>query len=265
MSCLNPPPNFFRKPRISVRQVWRRTTPKSPPTSQNASPSPHPRVNPQSSSPPSHNPLRDQMINQLHNISSILESHTQNSSNAYSHAPPSLPSPLIRPPTNAQVKFHSSFCHCNCQRKEEEESGPKWVIRSKFKDELAGFMLEKKSHTKGIGEMLDQHRKKIHEQFSRILTTIGENKILESGAPTFAITTRSGASTRDPPFPNSSQPTTTDHTEGTIEREGSESEEPRTFQNEEIPQSPTLYHPSKSSSVPFPSRLKKQKKDDDEE
>ncbi|GKD22312.1 hypothetical protein Tco_1224015 [Tanacetum coccineum] len=112
MSCSNPPPNFSMKSRISLRHVWRRTTPKSPPSSQNASPSLPLRVNPQSPSPHSHNPLRDQMINQLHNIFSILESQTRNSSNAYSHAPPSPPSPLIRPPTNAQVEFHSSVCHC---------------------------------------------------------------------------------------------------------------------------------------------------------
>ncbi|GKA17832.1 hypothetical protein Tco_0697669 [Tanacetum coccineum] len=52
------------------------------------------------------------MIDQLHNVSSILESQTQNIPNAYSHAPPSPPSPLIHPPTNAQVEFHSIFCHC---------------------------------------------------------------------------------------------------------------------------------------------------------
>ncbi|GKD30077.1 hypothetical protein Tco_1240855 [Tanacetum coccineum] len=110
MSCSNPPPNFSRKPRMLVRQVWRQTTLtlKSPP-SQNASPSLPPRVNPQSSSPPSYNPLKNQMINQLHNISSILKSQTKNSPNAYSHAPPSPPSPLIHPPTNAQVEFHSNF------------------------------------------------------------------------------------------------------------------------------------------------------------
>ncbi|GJU51363.1 hypothetical protein Tco_1220918 [Tanacetum coccineum] len=114
MSCSNPPPNFSRKPRISIRQVWRLTTltSKSLPSSQNDSPLLPPRVNPQSPSSPSYNPLRDQMINQLYNISSIFESQTQNSSNAYSHAPPSPPSPLIRPPTNAQFEFHSSFCHC---------------------------------------------------------------------------------------------------------------------------------------------------------
>ncbi|GJS32335.1 hypothetical protein Tco_0530717 [Tanacetum coccineum] len=106
MSYSNPPPNFSRKPRILVRQVWRHTTPtiKSPPPSQNASPSPPPRVNFQSPSPPSHNPLRDQIINQLHNIPSILEFNTQNSSNVYSQAPPSSPSPLIHPATHDQVE-----------------------------------------------------------------------------------------------------------------------------------------------------------------
>ncbi|GJS57657.1 hypothetical protein Tco_0652441 [Tanacetum coccineum] len=55
------------------------------------------------------------MLNQLHHISFILES--QNSPNAYTHALPSPLSPLIHPPTNAQVEFHSSFCHCcSCQR-----------------------------------------------------------------------------------------------------------------------------------------------------
>nr|GEW06512.1 hypothetical protein [Tanacetum cinerariifolium] len=94
--------------------------------------------------------------------------------------------------------------------------------------------------------MLDQHRKEIHEQFSQILTTIGKNKNLKPKVPAFAITTRSGASTRDSRFPNSPQPTTTDHTKGTIKRKGSEREEPNIFQNEEIPRPPTLYHPSKS-------------------
>ncbi|GJX12137.1 hypothetical protein Tco_0201996 [Tanacetum coccineum] len=40
---------------------------------------------------------------------------------------------------------------------EPGEDGPEWIIRSKFEDELANFMLEKKSHAKGIGDMLVQH------------------------------------------------------------------------------------------------------------
>ncbi|GKF05689.1 putative reverse transcriptase domain-containing protein, partial [Tanacetum coccineum] len=99
-------------------------------------------------------------------------------------------------------------------------------------------MLEKKLRTKGIGEMLDNHRKGIHEQFSQILTTTGKGRTLKPEAPTFVITTRSGTSTRDPPFPTSSQPTTTDHTVGTIEKEGPEGEEPNVVQNEETPRHP---------------------------
>nr|GEV12746.1 zf-CCHC domain-containing protein/UBN2 domain-containing protein [Tanacetum cinerariifolium] len=80
--------------RMSVRQVWKHktSTPKSSPPSQNDSPPFLSRVYLQSPSPPSYNPLRDQMINQLHTISTILDSHN-NLSNAYIHAPPSPPSP----------------------------------------------------------------------------------------------------------------------------------------------------------------------------
>nr|GEZ07641.1 hypothetical protein [Tanacetum cinerariifolium] len=86
----------------------------------------------------------------------------------------------------------------NSKRKEKREDGPEWVVRNKFEDELANFMLEKKYHMKGIGEMLDQHRKEMHEQFSQILFIIRESNLLEPEAPTFAITTRSRISTQDP-------------------------------------------------------------------
>ncbi|GKE20820.1 hypothetical protein Tco_1432332 [Tanacetum coccineum] len=113
MSCSNYHSNFSRKPRMSVRQVWKckTSTPKSSPSSQKDSPPLPPGVYLQSPSPPSYNPLRDQMINQLHNISTILDSHT-NPSNAYIHAPPSPPPQQIHPPSHAQVEFHSSFYHC---------------------------------------------------------------------------------------------------------------------------------------------------------
>ncbi|GKB52741.1 hypothetical protein Tco_0903494, partial [Tanacetum coccineum] len=95
---------------MSVRQVWKRktSTPKSSPSSQKDSPPLPPRVHFQSPSPPSYNPLRDQMINQLHNISTILDSHT-NPSNAYIHVPPSPPPQPIHPPSHAQVEFHSNL------------------------------------------------------------------------------------------------------------------------------------------------------------
>ncbi|GKD49199.1 RNA-directed DNA polymerase [Tanacetum coccineum] len=82
------------------------------------------------------------------------------------------------------------------------EDGPEWIVRNKFEDELANFMLEKKSHVKGIGNMLDQHRKGLHEQFS-----YRESETPESEASTFTVTTRSGVSTQDPPFPASPRPT----------------------------------------------------------
>ncbi|GKD40529.1 putative reverse transcriptase domain-containing protein, partial [Tanacetum coccineum] len=149
----------------------------------------------------------------------------------------------------------------NNQRKEEGEEGHEWVIKSKFEDELSGFMLEKSFDTKGLGEMLDQHRKGMHEQFSQTLIAIGgrKNPTPKPDASIFAITTRLGTSTRDPPYPTPPSPTV-DHSKGAIEK-GPVGEEPTVTRNEEAPQSPTFYHPSKSSSVPFPSRLKKQKKE----
>ncbi|GKC22518.1 hypothetical protein Tco_1024668 [Tanacetum coccineum] len=110
MSCSNHHPNFSRKPRMSVRQVWKRKTStlKSSPFSQK-DPPPFPlRVHLQSPLPPSYNPLRDLLINQLHNISTILDSHT-NPSNAYIHVPPSPPPQLIHPPSHAKVKISLKF------------------------------------------------------------------------------------------------------------------------------------------------------------
>ncbi|GJV38343.1 reverse transcriptase domain-containing protein [Tanacetum coccineum] len=79
----------------------------------------------------------------------------------------------------------------NSKWKKKGEDSLEWTVRSKFKDKLANFMLEKKFHTKGIGDTLVQH-----------------------------------------------QP---------------------------VPWSSILYQPSKISNPPFPSRLKKQKKDDEDE
>ncbi|GJV24669.1 hypothetical protein Tco_1377364 [Tanacetum coccineum] len=79
-------------------------TPFSSLPSQNDSPTLPPRVYLQSPSPPSYNPLRDQMINQLHNISTILDSHT-NPSNSYIHAPSSPPPQQIHPPSHAQGNY----------------------------------------------------------------------------------------------------------------------------------------------------------------
>ncbi|GKB33993.1 hypothetical protein Tco_0873394, partial [Tanacetum coccineum] len=151
----------------------------------------------------------------------------------------------------------------NSKHKEIGEDSPEWIVRSKFEDELANFMLEKKSHAKGIGDMLDQHRKELHEQFSQILSTIKKNETPKPEAPTFAITTRSGVNTQDPPFPAPPQSISASHTEGATEKEGPEDTEPSTIQ-EPAPRPSIFYQPSKSSNLPFPSRLKKQKKNDED-
>ncbi|GKA85762.1 hypothetical protein Tco_0807416 [Tanacetum coccineum] len=99
---------------------------------------------------------------------------------------------------------------------------PEWIVWSKFEDELANFMLEKKSHTKGIGDMLVQHR----------------------------------ISTQDPASNN--------FTEGETKKEGPGGAEPSITQ-EPAPRPSILYQPSKTSNLPFLSRLKKHKKDDKDE
>ncbi|GJR04831.1 hypothetical protein Tco_0527815 [Tanacetum coccineum] len=111
--------------------------------------------------------------------------------------------------------------------------------------------------------MLDQHRKELYEQFSQILSTIMKSKTPESEAPTFAITTRSGVSTQDPPFPAPSQSTSANNNEEETKKEGPEDAKPSI--QEPAPQPSILYQPSNSSNLPFPSRLKKQKKDDEDE
>ncbi|GJS88261.1 hypothetical protein Tco_0770897 [Tanacetum coccineum] len=152
----------------------------------------------------------------------------------------------------------------NNKRKEKGDDGPEWIVRSKFEDELTNFILEKKSHAKGIGDMLDQHRKELHEKFSQILSTIRKMETPGSKAPTFAITTRSGVSTQDPPFPAPLRPTSDDLTEGEIKKERPEGEEPSIIQ-EPAPRPSIFYQPSKSSNLPVSSKLKKQKKDDEDE
>ncbi|GJU82558.1 hypothetical protein Tco_1284923 [Tanacetum coccineum] len=68
---------------------------------------------------------------------------------------------------------HRPISAGNNKRKEKGEDDSEWVVRNKFDEELANLMLEKKFHTKGIEEMLDQHYKEMHEKFSQILSTVG--------------------------------------------------------------------------------------------
>ncbi|GKC09304.1 hypothetical protein Tco_1000914 [Tanacetum coccineum] len=113
--------------------------------------------------------------------------------------------------------------------------------------------------------MFDQYHMEMHEQFPQILSAIGGIETPKPRAPTFDITTRSGVSTRDPSFPTPSEPTPA-NTEGAVEKEGPEGAEPSITHNKEPAPRPSIfYQPSKSSNLPFPSRVKKQKKDDEDE
>ncbi|GJV82563.1 hypothetical protein Tco_1522461 [Tanacetum coccineum] len=92
---------------MSVRQVWKRKTSTQKPSSsfQSESPLLPLQTHHQSISPPSYNPSRDEMINSLHNILTILDTHN-NPSNAYTQAPPSPPPQKIYPPSHGQVDFY---------------------------------------------------------------------------------------------------------------------------------------------------------------
>ncbi|GJW88513.1 hypothetical protein Tco_0163853 [Tanacetum coccineum] len=151
----------------------------------------------------------------------------------------------------------------NNERKEKGEDIPEWTIRSKFEDKLSNFILEKKFHIKGIGDMFVQHRKGLREQYSQILSAINKSKTPKLEAPTLAITTRSGISTRDPPFLTPPRPATNSFIEEETKKKP-EGTETSTIQ-EPVPRSSILYQPLKTSNPPFPSRLKKQKTDDEDE
>nr|GEU42136.1 retrovirus-related Pol polyprotein from transposon TNT 1-94 [Tanacetum cinerariifolium] len=122
-------------------------------------------------------------------------------------------------------------------------------------------MMEKKYHLKGHREMLHQQRNDMHEKFSQILSTLDDNTTNKE--PTLAITTRSRTTMHDPPYPNqpNSAPIVTNET--TAEEGVPTEKENPNKSNPKTPLSYPLHHPSKSSNVPFPSRLRKQKKDDD--
>ncbi|GJZ28280.1 hypothetical protein Tco_0572927 [Tanacetum coccineum] len=123
------------------------------------------------------------------------------------------------------------------RRRSEGEESPEWVVRSKFEDSLCNFMLEKALHAKGLGEMLDQQWRGMHNQFSKILATFKKSQTPtpNPNALNFAITTRSGTTTLDPPYPTPSNLTTADDTNKTIEEERLENEETTTIQDKEIP------------------------------
>ncbi|GJV05736.1 reverse transcriptase domain-containing protein [Tanacetum coccineum] len=90
--------------------------------------------------------------------------------------------------------------------------------------------------------------------------TINKSETSKPEAPTFAITTRSGIITQDPPFPAPPRP----ETDNLIEKERPEDAE-LSITQEPAPRPSILYQPSKTSNLPFPSKLKKQKNNDEDE
>ncbi|GJT74504.1 DNA-directed DNA polymerase [Tanacetum coccineum] len=78
--------------------------------------------------------------------------------------------------------------------------------------------------------------------------------------PTLAITTRSGTTTRDPSYPTTQTPSTTHEP---FDDRRPRNEETPTNPEGDILNSPTMSQPFKSSDIPFPSRLKNQKKEDE--
>ncbi|GJS50706.1 hypothetical protein Tco_0624068 [Tanacetum coccineum] len=112
-------------------------------------------------------------------------------------------------------------------------------------------MMEKNFHLKGLGEMLHKQRNDMHEQLSQILSTLErKTQTSQPKEPTLAITTRSGTTTRDPPYPSAPTPSVTYRT---TEEERPKGEETPINSDDGFLQSPTLYHPSKSSNIPFSS------------
>ncbi|GJU65898.1 hypothetical protein Tco_1247733 [Tanacetum coccineum] len=93
---------------------------------------------------------------------------------------------------------------------------------------------------------------------------ISKSETPKPKAPTFAITARSGISTRDPPFPAPPRPATDNFTKREIKKEGLEGVELNITQ-EPAPRPSILYPPSKISNLHFLSKLKMHKKDDDDE
>ncbi|GJW67138.1 zinc finger, CCHC-type containing protein [Tanacetum coccineum] len=152
-----------------VRQKRKESTPKSSPPSQNDSPLFLLRVYLQSPSPPSYNPLRDQMINQLHNISTILDSHT-NPSNTYIHAPPSPPPQLINPPSYAQLNFTQVFVIIASRKAHLLED--KQILSVGVFDEVFSIWKAFRGNTRDLSSFGEETDKTtdLHQHLSRIST-----------------------------------------------------------------------------------------------
>nr|GEV38959.1 putative reverse transcriptase domain-containing protein [Tanacetum cinerariifolium] len=123
----------------------------------------------------------------------------------------------------------------------DESQKEKKVLSRSFGENLKISYLalcsKKSLYAKGLGEILNQHRNGMNEQFSHILTTIGKSQTPrpKPDAPTFGIKTRSGTATCDPSYPTPPSATTIDNTKSINKEERHEGEEATTMQEKETP------------------------------
>ncbi|GJW47157.1 hypothetical protein Tco_0078803 [Tanacetum coccineum] len=82
---------------------------------------------------------------------------------------------------STRIKLVSTGKKRNSKHKEKGENGPEWVVKSKFEDELANFMLEKKSHAKGIGDML--HKEKLEKAAASVKLSEECSAVIQRSLP----------------------------------------------------------------------------------
>ncbi|GKD85394.1 DNA-directed DNA polymerase [Tanacetum coccineum] len=110
------------------------------------------------------------------------------------------------------------------------------------------------------GNYIKEEGRRTFTRFFEVFTALGRKTSPSDSA--LAITTRSGTTTRDSPYP-ASHTSTLPHEQASNDEIGSK--EPPVNPGNETQTSPTYYQPSKSSDIHFPSRLKKQEKKDEDE
>nr|GEU58895.1 hypothetical protein [Tanacetum cinerariifolium] len=121
MSSSYPSQNYGERHRKFIIDTWRHNTLLlySPPLSPNTSPPHSPNVlNASPQTTQSQNQSREQIVNelnQLYNLSNIIEIELQFVANASTQTPPLPHSPsttIIYPAINDQVTVYFGFCHC---------------------------------------------------------------------------------------------------------------------------------------------------------
>ena len=109
-------------------------------------------------------------------------------------------------------------------RKEGEE-GPDFKIRSTFEDDLGHFTLEKDLQLKGLGNLITSQQNDLRNKFAELHAALDDHTkpYADQKGPLLAITTRSGTTTEDPPYPtqrpNATRPNTPHEEEGRLDDE----------------------------------------------